>query len=74
MINLECTAVGRGSFLDLRILAEAAWPSVEEISALNVSDYMTSSVFSSGESMKKAGCFIALTLVTGLASVLLFRL
>lgn len=62
IIKLECTAVGRGSFLDLRILAEAAWPPVEEISALNGADSVTSSVFSNGESMKKPGCFIALTL------------
>lgn len=55
MIKLERAAVGRGSFLDLRILAEAARPFVGEISALGGPDYAISSVSSSRESIRKSG-------------------
>lgn len=78
MVKLECAAVGRESFLALRIPAEPAWPSVgqivEEISALGGPKYMTFSVSSNGESMKQASCLIAFTLDTGLVSTLSFRL
>lgn len=51
---MECSAVGRWSFLDLRMPAEAVWPpvgeAVEEISALGGTDYVTFPISSIVES------------------------
>lgn len=72
MVKLECTAVGRGSLLDWRILAEAACMSMgetgEEISSLGGPDHLTSSISSNRQPVDQVSCLIAF-IVTGLASV-----